>query len=173
MLTTTEYKYYQPTYNGDLPAGLYSFQAFPTKEDCERWLEFHVLNPSEWTITEYKNDDIEEVTLLDADGQNLPRIEDFSDDELADMFTDEVMFDAGSIDNLLQVQQPGENLDQYMDRVYTEAFDKVNDVIAQMEEDNIYNYQAYAGTPETEWYDEPREMAVEQVMRWMLGKEDE
>lgn len=69
--------YYQPfaysddgtniTY-GSLPEELYSFMAFLTREDCEDWLADNGYDPGDFAIIEYHDDDIEDVTLLDAYG---------------------------------------------------------------------------------------------------------
>ena len=181
MLTSHDYYYYQPDrYSDDgtnieyggIPEELFSFQAFQTEEECRQWLINHDYNPEEFVIHEYCNDDIEDVTLIDEDGDVIPKIEDFTDDEIEDMLTDEVLFSAGSIDNLHQTQQEGETRDQFMDRIYGLALDEVNAAISSIEEANKYDFSAYGGHPDTEWYDEVRDEAVRQVMRWMLDQED-
>ena len=177
MLSDVKIVYYQPiSYSddgtninlGDTPEELFSFQAFISREDCERWLENHGYNPGDFSIVEYHDDDIEEVTLLDGNGEVIPRIEELDDIEIEDMLTDDVLFTAGSIDNLHATRQSDETEDQFMDRVYTEAHQKVSDAIETIEQSGDYNFQSYAGCPETEWYDEARDEAIRQVMRWML-----
>lgn len=80
--STMEYKltYYQPEryYDdgtniewGDIPEELASFMAFPTREDCKAWLEDNDYDPDDFAIIEYHDDDIEDVTLIDADGYFL------------------------------------------------------------------------------------------------------
>ena len=181
MLTIIDYPYFQPDrYSDDgtnieyggMPEELFSFQAFRTEEECRQWLINHGYNPEEFVIHEYCNDDIEDVTLIDEDGDVIPKIEDFTDEEIEDMLTDEVMFSAGSIDNLVQVPQDGETKDQYMDRLYGLAMDEVNAAISSIEEANEYDFSAYGGNPDTEWYDGARDEAVQQVMKWMLDLEE-
>ena len=69
--------YYQPEFYSDdstnieyggLPEGLFSFQAFPTREECEEWLMDNGYNAADFVIHEYHGDDIEGVTILDGDG---------------------------------------------------------------------------------------------------------
>ena len=177
MLTIIDYPYFQPDrYSDDgtnieyggIPEELFSFQAFRTEEECRQWLINHGYNPDDFVIHEYCNDDIEDVTLIDEDGNVIPKIEDFSDDEIEDMLTDEVRFN----DNLTVERQDGETEDQYMDRVYGLALDKVNDAICAIEEANEYDFSFYGGNPDTEWYDEARDEAVQQVMKWMLDLEE-
>ena len=176
MLTIDTYKYYQPSCplpSGEvvMPYGLHSFEAFRTREDCEKWLVAHKYTPSKWDILEYANDDIEGVTLLDAEGNVIMPIEEVPDDGIADMLADEVLLCAGSIDNLLVTKQSDESQQEFEDRLYTDALDAVNDAIATIEEENEYNFAAYAGCPETDWYDEGRDEAVKQVLRWMTGQD--
>jgi hypothetical protein len=182
MLTTNEFTYYQPEWfhddginveYGGVPDEMFSFQAFRTQGECCQWLINHGYEPSDFSINTYHNDDIEGVVLIDEDGNVIPKIETFSDDEIEDMLTDEVLFSAGSIDNLHQTQQDGETRDQFMDRVYGEALDKVNDAIESIEESDDYDFSSYGGNPDTEWYDEARDEAVRTVMRWMLEEYDE
>lgn len=70
--------YYQPVYYfddgsnigyGSFPDELSSFEAFATEEDCKEWLKSNGYNPYDFVIFEYKNDDIEDVTIIDADGE--------------------------------------------------------------------------------------------------------
>ena len=44
----------------------------------------------------------------------------------------------------------------------------MNAAIIAIEEYGEYNFQAYCGTPDVEWYDEARDDAVRTVMDWML-----
>lgn len=68
--------YYQPeryydygtSIGWELPAELFSFQAFPSREECETWLEDNGYEPGDFVIHEYHGDDIEGVTILDGDG---------------------------------------------------------------------------------------------------------
>lgn len=69
--------YYQPVYYHDdgtnidytnIPDRLASFQAFATKEDCEEWLRNYDYDPRDFAIITYQDDDIEDVTILDGDG---------------------------------------------------------------------------------------------------------
>ena len=177
MLSDIKITYYQPErYSDDgtnieyggMPDELFSFQAFRTEEECRQWLINHDYNPGDFCIHEYCNDDIEDVTLIDEDGDVIPRIEDYDDDEIEGMLTDGVLLNAGSIDNLHVTRQSDETEDQFLDRVYTEAHQKVSDEIESIEESGDYNFQAYLGCPETEWFDEARDEAIRQVMSWML-----
>jgi len=180
MLTINDYPYFQPDrYSDDginidyggMPEELFSFQAFRTEEECRQWLINHDYNPDDFVIHEYCNDDIEDVTLIDEDGSVIPKIEGFSDDEIKDMLTDQVLFAAGSIDNLIQTRQAFETIDQFKDRVYELAQDEVEAAICAIEEANEYDFSAYGGNPDVEWYDEARDEAVRVVMRWMLNDE--
>ena len=171
MVTINDYKYFQPDKNGEMPEELWSFQAFRTEQECRDWLFQHDYDADEWEIHEYCNDDIEGVTLIDEYGDEIGKIEDLSDEELLDYITDEVTNSAGSIDNLRRLQQPGESDDAYMDRLYGEAHDEVMSAISKMEQDNEFDFSSYGGNPDTEWYDEVRDDAVAQVIRWMKGEE--
>ena len=180
MLTINDYTYFQPDrYSDDginidyggMPEELFSFQAFRTEEECRQWLINHDYNPDEFVIHEYCNDDIVDVTIIDEDGSVIPKIEDFSSDEIEDMLTDEVLFAAGSIDNLIQTRQTFETIDQFKDRVYGLAQDEVEAAIRAIEETNEYDFSAYGGNPDVEWYDEAKDEAVRVVMRWMLNDE--
>ena len=181
MLSKTSYTYYQPEryiddgtnieYAG-IPEELFSFQAFRSEEDCKEWLETVGYNPEDFVIHEYHDDDIEDVVILDECGDIIPKIEDYSDDEIEDMLTDEVLYSAGSIDNLRELKQRGETEDQYRDRVYALATDKVNEAIETIEGCDDYDFSFYGGNPETEWYDGARDEAIKHVCRWMMGGED-
>ena len=176
MLSNNEFTYFQPQrYNDDgtnigwdTPDKLFSCQAFLSEDDCIAWLENNGYNPDDFTILEYHDNDIEEVTLLYPDGSIITRIEDLSDEEIEGLLTDEVEFFAGSIDNLHATRQSNETEDQFKDRVYADALDEVNAAIIAIEEYGEYNFQAYCGTPDVEWYDEARDEAVRTVMGWML-----
>lgn len=168
MLTIDKYTYYQPSCplpSGEvvMPYGLHSFEAFRTREDCEKWLVAHKYTPSKWDILEYANDDIEDVILLDAEGDCVMRIEAVTSDGIANMLADEVLITAGGSNNL---RRDGDE-----DQIYTDALDAVNNAIGAIERRNEYNFAGYAGNPETDWYDEGRDEAVEQVMRWMTGQD--
>lgn len=176
MLTINDYPYFQPEWYHDdgtnidydgMPEELFSFQAFRSEEECRQWLINHNYNPDEFVIHEYCNDDIEGVTLIDEDGNVIPKIEDFTVDEIEEMITDEVLFSAGSIDSLIQVRQPGESRNQFMVRVQELAKDEVNAAICAIEEANEYDFSSYGGNPDTEWYDEAHNEAVKTVMHWM------
>jgi len=182
MLSIVDYHYFQPDRYVDdgtnvdylgMPEELFSFQAFRTEEECRQWLINHDYNPGDWAIHEYCNDDIEGVTLIDAGDNVIPKIEDFADDEIEDMLTDEVLFSAGSIDNLIQVRQSGESRNQFMVRVHELAEHEVNAAICGIEEANEYDFSFYGGNPDSEWYDGARDKAVRTVMRWMLDEYQE
>ena len=182
MLTINDYKYFQPVQYfddgtnvewGDVPNGMFSFQAFRTEEECRQWLINNNYEPGDFDICEYCNDDIEDLTLIDADGDIIPKIETLSDDEITDVLTDEVLLYAGSIDNLHQMRQSNETMDQFKDRVYGLALDEVNDAISSIEEANEFDFSSYGGNPDTEWYDAARDEAVRQVMGWMLEEYEE
>lgn len=179
MLTEKRFTYYQPEAYfddgtninyGDTPEGLFSFEAFPTKGECEEWLRDNGYEPGDFNIHEYHDDDIEEVKLIDRYGVTLLRIEELGEDGIVNLLGDEVLFIAGSMDNLLAVRQDDETEDQFKDRVYTEATDHVNEAIVSIEESGEYNFQSYCGTPEVEWYDGARDWAVRDVMNWMMGE---
>ena len=171
MLSKYYFTYYQPQYeNGDLPAGLFSFQAFRTEEECREWLINHNYNPGDFVIHEYCDDEIEDVTLIDANGNVIPKIEALSDEEIEDLLTDEVLLTAGSIDNLHATRQSDETEDQFKDRVYGDALDQVNAAIESIEKSGEYDFSSYCNNPDTEWYDEARDEAVKTVMKWMLGR---
>ena len=181
MLSKLSYTYYQPDrYSDDgtnveylgMPEGLFSFQAFRSEEECIAWLENNGYEPGDFTIHEYCDDDIEGVTIIDEYGDVIPKIEDLSDEEIEDLLTDQVLFTAGSIDNLEVSKQDDETKDQFGDRLYGEALDAVNAAIESIEESGDYDFSSYGGNPDVEWYDGARDEAVQHVMRWMLGIED-
>lgn len=181
MLSKNSFTYYQPDrYYDDgtnveylgMPEGLFSFQAFRSEEECIAWLEKNGYEPRDFTIHEYSDDDIEGVTIIDEYGDVIPKIEDMSDEEIEDLLTDEVLMNAGSIDNLEVLKQDDETKDQFKDRVYGEALDEVNAAIETIEESGDYDFSSYGGNPDVEWYDGARDEAVQHVMRWMLGIED-
>lgn len=173
MLSDKRFTYYQPEayYDdgtnidyGPLPEELFSFQAFPTREECEEWLKNNGYEPGDFCISEYEDDDIEDVTLIDRDGDVIPRIEELEEDGLVNLIGDEVLLNAGS---MRIPKQEGECEQEYGDRVYTEALDLVNAAIISIEESGEYNFQSYCGTPEVEWYDAARDWAVKDVMKWI------
>ena len=53
---------------GDVPDGLWDFQAFASREDAEYWLKEHGYESGNFNITEYHDDDIEDVVIIDGDG---------------------------------------------------------------------------------------------------------
>ena len=73
-------KCYQPFYyfddgtnvqHGEMPEELRSFMAFPTREDCERWLDDNGYDPRDYAIMETEQDDIDDLVLVDGDGYFL------------------------------------------------------------------------------------------------------
>lgn len=176
MLSSKTFTHYQPQafYNdgmsiiyGSLPKELYSFQAFPTREECEEWLKNNGYEPSDFSIFEYEGDGIEEVTLIDRNSDVIPRIEELEEDGLVNLIGDEVLCSAGSMDNLKTLKQDGETQQEYEDRIYTEALNRVNDAIMSIEKSGKYNFQSYSGSPDVDWYDDVRDWVVEDVMAWM------
>ena len=181
MLSDKRFTYYQPEYrhvdfddfkcdNASLPEGLHSFQAFPTREECEGWLKNHDYNPAQFVIRVYHDDSIENVTLIDSDGDTLLRIEELEEDGLVNLIGDEVLYDVvGGMNKLKTSKRDDETQQEYEDRIYTEALNRVNDAIMNIEESGAYNFQSYCGTPDVEWYDNVRDWVVEDVMAWMRG----
>jgi len=176
MLSDKRFAYYQPEayYDngtdidyGPIPEELFSFQAFPTREECEEWLRIHNYNPDEFVIHEYHDDDIEDVALIGHNGDALVMIEDLEEDGLVNLIGDEVLLNAGSMANLRTRKRDDETQQEYEDRLYTEALNYVNAAIVSIEESGEYNFQSYIGTPAVEWYDEARDWAVKDVMAWM------
>lgn len=177
MLTINDYPYFQPDRYFDdgtnvdylgMPEEQFSFQAFRTEEECRQWLINHDYNPGDFCIHEYCNDDIEDVTIIDADGDIIMKIEDVPTDGIVNMLGDEVLLNAGSIDNLHATRQSDETEEQFKDRVYGEAHNEVMNAIIAIEERNEYDFSSYGGNPDVEWYDEARDDAVRDVMNWML-----
>lgn len=172
MLSKYYFTYYQPDRigNGELemPEGLFSFQAFSSEEECIAWLENNGYEPDEWEIHEYCDDEIEGVTIIDEYGAIIPKIEELSDEEIKDLLTDEGLITAGSIDNLHATRQSDETEDQFKDRVYGDALNKVNAAIESIEKSGDYDFSSYCNNPDIEWYDEARDEAVRTVMGWML-----
>lgn len=182
MLSKDHYVYYQPqwyhddgtniTY-GDVPDEMWDFQAFLIEDICKEWLKNHDYNPGDFIINEYQDDDIEEVQIIDENGENLDRVEDLYDDELADHIEDTVIWNAGSIDNLHTCKQDDETQQEYEDRIYGWALDLVNDAICEIEQNNDYNFQTYAGNPDADWYDEAREIVLRNILGYMTEGEPE
>lgn len=180
MLSKYYFTYYQPQYeNGDLPVGLFSCQAFRSEQEAIDWMDMHLdceAHDEEFEIREYCDDEIEDVTLIDANGDVIPKIEDLSTEEIEDLLTDEVLVMTGSIDNRLSVsldnlhatRQSDETEDQFKDRVYGKALDAVNAAIESIEKSGDYDFSSYCNNPDTEWYAEARDEAVRTVMCWML-----
>lgn len=172
MLTIVDYPYYQPQYeNGNLPKGLLSNQAFQSEQEAIDWVEKHLDSSAyegDFEIREYCNDDLQDVELIDRNGNVIPKIESLSDSEIADEITDSILLDMGSIDNMHATRQSDESEDEFKDRVYDEALDMVNDAVSFMEDDNEYDFSSYGGNPDVDWYDEARDMALRTVMDWML-----
>ena len=171
MLTVTDVIYYQPQHaDGSMPEGLASNQAFVSEEAAADWLYWLDEEGNEdIDLREYCNDDLADVELLDGNGNPLPKIESLSDEAIASMICDNIVWDAGSIDNLRNVKQDDETEDEYNDRLYGEALDLINETIGCIEEDQEYDFTSYGGNPDTEWYDEAREIALSTVIRWMRG----
>lgn len=70
--------YYQPVFYhddgtnfeyGSIPDELMSFQAFASRVECEDWLESMGYDPKDFAVIEYHDDDIEDVTIIDGDGE--------------------------------------------------------------------------------------------------------
>lgn len=180
MLSSTEFKYYQPHWYkddgtnieyGDIPDELYSFQAFVSPEACREWLWQHDYNDEDFTIDEYENDEIEGVIIIDEYGDELERVEDIDDTDLAERIVDVVIQNAGNVDNLHTTKQDNETQQEYEDRIYDYAMDMVNNAICDIERDYEYNFQSYAGSPEDEWYDKAREYAVKDILRLMTEED--
>lgn len=50
---------------GNMPDGLFSFQAFRAREDCRQWLADRGFDPSNFAILEYDESDIEDLTIIE------------------------------------------------------------------------------------------------------------
>ena len=172
------YRYYQPEYKvpvaGEtLPDGLSSFEAFRSYDEAVIWLRKHDYNPDDFNIKEYKDNDIEEVTLLDEEGCVIPRIENIGDYDLADIIVVRVIQVHGGEENLRYEPQKGEDRDIFLDRVYGDAMEFISDECVEMEKEGNYNFQLFCGNPDEEWYDEAREIAVYDLMHIMVPALDE
>lgn len=181
-MITKHFTYYQPEHYmddgtnieyGGTPEELYSFQAFRSREACEAWLWNNGYNPGDFVINEYQDDDIEDVVLLDSDGEVVDRIEYLTVVEIADLLLDTVIWGAGSIENLRSLKQDDESDQEYQDRIYTEAQDKLMDAVREIEEEKDYNFVSYIGTPDIDWYDEAREMALLSIVNYISGNYEE
>lgn len=175
--------YYQPEWYkddgtnieyGGLPDELFSFQVFKTYEDAYNWLIQHDYEPDDFHIAEYHDDEIEEPTFIDEYGDEYEKIEDVSDDDLLDLIVDQVVMDAGSVDNLLLTRQDWETDQEWEDRLYTEAHSAVMDAIVSIEEDNEFDFSAYwdCYSDGEAWYDSVREDVIRKVLGLMTGEED-
>lgn len=171
MLTVTDVIYYQPQHaDGSMPEGLASNQAFISEEAAADWLYWLDEEGNEdIEIREYCNDDLADVELLDGNGNPLPKIESLSEAAIAGVICDYILDDAGSIDNLRAPKMDNETEDEYNDHLYGLALDLINETIGYIEEDQEYDFTSYGGNPDTEWYDEAREIAIFTVIRWMRG----
>lgn len=177
MLTINDYPYFQPDrYYDDgtnieylgMPEELFSFQAFRTEVECRQWLINHDYNPDDFYIHKYRNDDIEGVVIINADGDVIMKIEDVPTDGIVHMLANEVLMNADYIcDNLRATRQSDETEKQFKDRVYAKASDEVNAAICRIEERNEFDFSSYGGNPDVEWYDEARDDAVRIVIGFM------
>lgn len=171
--------YYQPEpINGaEWPEELASFQVFKTYDDAFNWLCQHDYDTDDYVITEYHDDDIELPTFIDEYGGEYEKIEDVPDDELLHMIVDEIVLIAGSIDNMLVVQQTGESDQDYEDRLYTDALDDVMEAVAAIEGYDEYDFSTFwpdgLTTDGVAWYDSVREDAIRKVLELMTGETDE
>lgn len=156
MLSDKRFTYYQPLayYDdstninyGALPEELFSFQAFPTKDMCEEWLRSHNYNPSDFCIFEYQDDDIENVTLIDHNGDMLPKIEELEDDDLEKLIIDKVVLLNGSVENLF-IRRSWESDQQWEDRLRETAHDEVMNAIDSIERSDEFDFSAYCGDGE-------------------------
>ncbi len=138
----------------------------------EEHLDLDEDNCEKIEVREYCNDDIEGVTVIDHNGDILPKIEEMSTEEITDYITDEILLNEGSIDNMIATKQSDETYQEFEDRVYTEALDLVNSTIEEIEEANEFDFSAYGGNPEVDWYDEARDEAVQRVIAWMHGEDE-
>lgn len=63
--------YYQPIVKStnDVPSNMYSFQAFASVKDCKEWMSnFTSFVEDDYEISEYHDDDIEDVMIIDDNG---------------------------------------------------------------------------------------------------------
>lgn len=69
--------YYQPELvaTNDVPNGLFSFQVFPTREDCIEWMTRNGYLEDEYKIFEYHDEDIEDPTFLNGLGEDMRAVE--------------------------------------------------------------------------------------------------
>jgi hypothetical protein len=177
MLTVTDVIYYQPQHeDGSMPEGLAPNQAFISEEAAAEWLYWLDEEGNEdIDIREYCNDDLADVELLDGNGNPLPKIESLTDGAIAGEICDYVLSDIGTgwepgtAADLRIFKNEGETEDEYNDRLYTKALDLINEAIGHIEEDQEYDFTSYGGNPDTEWYDEAREIAIFAIIRWMRG----
>jgi len=168
------YRYYQPEYKvpvaGEtLPDGLFSFHAFRSYDEAVIWLRNHDYNPDDFDIKEYHDNDIEDVVLLDENGYVIDRIEDMDEYYVADEVVERVTQRYGGELSLQEQyrRKEGESVNDHQDRVYGDAMEFISDVFVDMEKDGEYNFQSYVGNPDEEWYDEIREIAVQDLMEIM------
>ena len=172
------YRYYQPEYKvpvaGEtLPDGLSSFEAFRSYDEAVIWLRKHDYNPDDFNIKEYKDNDIEVVVLLDGLGEVIPRVEDLSEYFMADRILDNILAEHPDDNELIRKPEDGEDRTVFLDRVYGEAMELISGSIIQIEKEENYNFQLYCGNPDEEWYDEPREIAVNVLMHIMIPELDD
>ena len=180
MLSTYDYIYFQPLrYSddgtnidyGNMPEELHSFDAFRTESDCREWLENNGYEPGDFVIVQYKNDDIEDVRLLDYAGYVVMPIDEVPVDGIVNMLGDEVIWNEGSMDNLRTPKYEYETDEDYKDRIHKEALDLVHDAIFSIEMSNDYNFAAYWGKPDIDWLDKARDEVVQDVMKWMMEED--
>ena len=159
--------YYQPERNGNTPLELWDFQVFKTYEEALNWLWQHDYDADVWNIVEYHEDDIEEPTFIDEYGAEYPRIED--EEDLEGLIIDEV------VDNnpgFLIAQNPGETDQDWEDRLWETAHDKVMEAIENIENSSDYNFSSYWDEGDTAWYDEVREDVIRRVCNIITGLEE-
>lgn len=49
---------------GSIPKGLHSSDAFKSREDCERWLDYNGYMPGEWAIIEFDEKEIKHLMII-------------------------------------------------------------------------------------------------------------
>ena len=85
---------------------------------------------------------------------------------------------AGGQENLQKSRQDDETRDEYLDRLYGDALDLVNDAIVEMEKGDKYSFFGYDKSEmmtsgvnhgEPMWFDEARDEAVSRVVLIMEG----